>query len=63
MIHENKLSTNDAMLMFISVIAANFSIELKLDFLLFIRYVSIILVLNSVVQLVYMNEQTLCYEV
>jgi len=51
------------MLMFISVIAANFSIELKLDFLLFIRYVSIILVLNSVVQLVYMNEQTLCYEV
>jgi hypothetical protein len=49
MIHENKLSTNDAMLMFISVIAANFTSKLKLAFLLFIRFVSITLVLNQAV--------------
>jgi hypothetical protein len=29
MVHENNLSTNDAMLMFIPVVTANFSIKLK----------------------------------
>lgn len=49
--------------MFISVIAANFTSKLKLAFLLFIRFVSITLVLNQAVWFVLVNAQTSRYEI